>query len=229
MGNGKRMGVDKTARRAIIKAIGLLTQRKTALTLGRQLLHLGPEYLDDLWISQNVFETVDSVDCSPYEGASIIHNMNTAIDSTFKKYDFIYDGGFTEHIFNVPQVLENVIDFLEVGGVFCSVTPNNNASGHGFYQFSPELFLSCFTKTYGMEILHMWIAIACSEDINSWIDVYNNKYTEGNRTTQKFNSSECIYIVVIARKVSDDRESLIENPPNQFSYEQVDWKKSGPI
>ena len=152
--------------------------------------------------------------------------MNTAIDSTFKKYDFIYDGGCTEHIFNVPQVLENIIDFLEVGGIFCGVTPNNNLSGHGMYQFSPELFLSCFTKTYGMEIIHMWIAIAGSEDLDSWIDVYNNKYTDSNRTTQKFDSSEGVYVVVIARKVSDDRESLIKKPPNQFSYEQVDWKKS---
>jgi hypothetical protein len=30
-------------------------------------------------------------------------------------------------------------------------------------------------------------------------------------------------VVVIARKVSDDRESLIKKSPNQFSYEQVDW------
>jgi hypothetical protein len=52
---------------------------------------------------------------------------------------------------------------------------------------------------------------------------HNSKYTDGNRTTQKFDSSEGIYVVVIARKVSDDRESLIKKSPNQFSYEQVDW------
>ena len=45
-----------------------------------------------------------------------------------------------EHIFDVRQVLQNVGDMLRVGGLYVGTTSANNLLGHGFYQFSPELF-----------------------------------------------------------------------------------------
>ena len=109
------------------------------------------DYCEEFFLSFG-FLNIDSIDNSSYENSSIIHNLNTPYNNT-KKYDYIYDGGTTEHIFNVPQVFENIINLLEIDGIFCSVTVNNNFSGHGFYQFSPELYLSMFTSNYGMEIL----------------------------------------------------------------------------
>ena len=41
----------------------------------------------------------------------------------------------------------------------------------------------------------------------------------------KFNTNLETYIIIIARKISNKREFLIENCPNQYSYEQHDWKK----
>ena len=68
------------------------------------------------------------------------------IFNSSKKYQYIYDGGTIEHIFNIPQVIENIIDILDINGLFVSITCNNNFSGHGIYQFSPEFFLAVFSE-----------------------------------------------------------------------------------
>ena len=241
------MGIDKTALELI-----LLSQRHVkhnpgnkfnVLTLGRQQIHISkPEinylfnkynfnslinkfnvydYSETLFQElQNNVDVVDSVDNSSYEGASIIHNMNTPFLSN-KKYKYIYDGGTIEHIFNIPQVIENVINMLEVEGLFVSVTCNNNFSGHGMYQFSPEFFLSSLNEKYGMKIEAIYIGKVHTE-FGEWIDV--NHYN-GGRNFTKFDGNDPVYILTIARKISNERESVILNSPNQYSYEKQDWMK----
>jgi ferredoxin-thioredoxin reductase catalytic subunit len=61
------------------------------------------------------------------------------------------------------------------------------------------------------------------------VDTTNNKWKNvnsynGSRNTSKFNTNLETYIIIIARKISNKREFLIENCPNQYSYEQQDWK-----
>jgi hypothetical protein len=72
-----------------------------------------------------------------------------------------------------------------------------------------------------MEIQELYIAKVGS-GIEQWINV--NSYGNG-RNTSKFDGNEEVYIIAIIKKVSDDRENLILNSPNQFSYEQIDWKR----
>jgi hypothetical protein len=110
---------------------------------------------------------------------------------------------------------------LNIDGLFVSVTCNNNFSGHGMYQFSPELYLSCFNQKYGMEIIDMYIAEVGTTN-NEWKNV--NSFN-GYRNIDKFNSTLETYIIIIARKISNERESLIKNCPNQYSYDDHDWKK----
>ncbi len=86
--------------------------------------------------------TVQSMDASDYEGADIIHDLNIPInESLVRKYTCVIDFGTLEHIFNFPIALKNATDLLDEGGCFVSATIANNFMGHGFYQFSPELFL----------------------------------------------------------------------------------------
>ena len=87
-------------------------------------------------------QTVDSMDASDYEGANIIHDLNRPIGrSLIRKYTCVADFGTLEHIYNFPTALKNATDMLVEGGWFMSCTIANNFMGHGFYQFSPELFL----------------------------------------------------------------------------------------
>jgi len=239
------MGVDWNGLEAILLSIGYCTSKQKVLTLGRQAICLNPDQITALLSKYGIphinhglgrpdyserlfeyvgFKSVFSIDNSPYEGATIIHNLNKPI-SADHKYDFIFDGGTTEHIFNAAQVYENIINMLEVGGVFCSVVPNNNWSGHGMYQFSPEFFLSIFTKKYGMEIKKLYLIrdghyLETSIDVNGYNSAHMKEYWRNNAM---FDTLERVYIIAIAQKISNERVSLLEDPPNQYSYEHHSW------
>jgi len=46
----------------------------------------------------------------------------------------------------------------------------------------------------------------------------------GYRNLDKFNSTLETYIIIIARKISNERELLLKNCPSQYSYAVHDWK-----
>jgi len=237
------MGIDKTTLEFILfsqKYINI--SGINILSLGRQQIHIDQNDMNSLFkkynlthligrfniydYSETFFKTlfntdlnVDSIDNSHYEGATIVQNMNVPIKLS-KKYQYIFDGGTIEHIFNLPQVIENVINMLEIGGLFASITCNNNFSGHGMYQLSPEFFLSSLNKKYGMKIESLFIGKVNTE-FETWIDV--NDYKDGRNCT-KFDGNDPVYILTIARKIENLRESLVYNSPNQYSYESGDWK-----
>jgi SAM-dependent methyltransferase len=112
---------------------------------------------------------VSSMDVSDYEGATILHDLNTPVPGhLWESFDTIFDGGTIEHVFNVPAALENVKRMLRPGGHFISVNGANNFLGHGLYQFSPELFRQVFGPESGftietMELMPLTIPPAPSE------------------------------------------------------------------
>jgi hypothetical protein len=169
------------------------------------------------------FESIDSLDYSSFEGATILHDMNKPFQHDVR-YDFIIDCGTTEHIFNIPQVFETIQTLLEVNGVFSSVIPNNNMSGHGMYQFSPEFFLSIFTEKYGMTLEELYIGVNHTPR-EKWKNV-NNRNGFGARNCSSFATQEQIYVITIATKCSNTRTSLLTDSPFQYSYEEVDWKSN---
>ena len=126
------MGIDLTALETILFSLRYVKNNNNLLTLARQQIHTqnitltnnffikSMDYCENLFKSLG-FLNIESIDNSSYENATIIHNLNTPYNNT-KKYDYIYDGGTTEHIFNIPQVFENIINLLEIDGIFCSVT-----------------------------------------------------------------------------------------------------------
>lgn len=46
---------------------------------------------------------------------------------------------------------------LAVGGHFLAIVPCNNFLGHGFYQFSPELFYRVFGESNGFEVRNLFV------------------------------------------------------------------------
>jgi hypothetical protein len=92
----------------------------------------------------------DSVDVSTYEGATIIHDFNEPLPAKFyDQYDLVFDGGTLEHVFHFPQAIHNAMLMLKPGGWYTAFTPGNNWFGHGFYQFSPELYYRAFSRQNG--------------------------------------------------------------------------------
>ncbi len=107
-------------------------------------------------------EDFQAMDFSDYEGAKIIHDLNRPVDQKLHAaFDFVFDGGTLEHVFHFPTALSNAMEMVKVGGAFVSITPMNNLVGHGFYQFSPELFYNVLSDSNGYKVNQM-IAIELS-------------------------------------------------------------------
>jgi hypothetical protein len=101
-------------------------------------------------------ESISSFDISDYEGANCIWDLNQPLPEQYwNRYSLVLECGTLEHIFYLPTALRNVMQMTAVGGYLVLSTPGNNWFGHGFYQFSPELFFSVFQKKNGFELLEM--------------------------------------------------------------------------
>lgn len=97
---------------------------------------------------------MEAMDVSPYEGAGHVHDLNEPVgEHLHGAFDFIFDGGTIEHVFNVPMALENVFRMLKPGGVFASANGMNGWLFHGLYQFNPEFVWSYWKRACGCEVM----------------------------------------------------------------------------
>ena len=99
-----------------------------------------------------------TLDYSDYEGAEIICNLSHPLpDGLLAKtgrFDLIVDAGCLEHIFNVPQVLENYYHLAGDKGVVILIVPSSNLVDHGFYSFSPTLFQDYYSANHWQILRH---------------------------------------------------------------------------
>lgn len=142
------MGMDAQTLKDILSEAGLDSSDANIRRLFEEQKGFAEPLLQMLGAKQ-----IDSVDASSYEQATIIHDMNQPLpDRYFQRYTLVLDSGSLEHIFNFPQAVRNCMEMVQVGGHFVGITPANNFMGHGFYQFSPELFYRVFAPANGFEI-----------------------------------------------------------------------------
>ena len=198
------------------------------LTLGRQEIHL-PNYISrqlSLPLGQGLFaenllvtkfgsHRVDSLDRSNYEGATIQHDLNFPVPDALKaRYDTLIDAGTVEHVFDVRVALQNCFDLVREGGQLLHILPANNYCGHGFFQFSPELFLSLYSKQNGFEDTQVYLAR--HSDNNSHFLV---KHPERGQRINIY-SSERIYMMIRAVK---GKNVIFPSRIQQSDYEHL-WK-----
>jgi SAM-dependent methyltransferase len=172
-----------------------------------------PPSADTFFMLLGATEVV-SFDNSEYEGASVVHDMNVPLPQQYRdSFDFVYDGGTLEHIFNFPQAIRNCMDLLKVGGTFVTSTPANNFMGHGFYQFSPELFFRLFCPENGFH-LGRSLAYEC-EMGGAWYEMEDPKNLR--RRVELLATGARIQLWIEARKVA---AQLGELPllPQQSDY-----------
>jgi hypothetical protein len=163
------------------------------LMIGRQQLMVYPsrikQLLDGIGVQSDLFapgapdtefaeplfkalgaRSVRSMDVSAFEGAEVLHDLNKPIGSNLKeKFDLVYDGGTLEHVFNFPVALQSCMEMVRPGGWLFLDTLANNWCGHGFYQFSPELFFSALSEENGYALEQM-VAHAVGP-YNRWLEV----------------------------------------------------------
>jgi hypothetical protein len=110
------------------------------------------QYADDFWTQFLDANTVETLDFSAYEGASVVLDLNVPVPQSFHgRFDAVIEAGTLEHIFNFPVAIRNLMEMTKVGGMVFLTTVANNLCGHGFYQFSPELIYRIFSAENGFE------------------------------------------------------------------------------
>jgi len=184
--------------------------------LSRKSLPLESEYADEFLETLGI-SNPSILDASDYEGASILHDLNKPIPSSLKcQFSTVIDIGSIEHVYNVPQAIQNLKDLCAVDGLILIVSPSNNWLGHGFYQFSPEFFFRTFDAPSGFEIRKLFL-IKLKFTGNIWYSLIDPKIL-GRRGTI-VSRRRCL-IAVIATKVSASTTGL---QPQQSDYESV-WE-----
>jgi SAM-dependent methyltransferase len=177
------MGINVNNLRFLVRARMRGADYSRTMMLGRQRLHLtfrqftdvlGREFglpLDpaavraayDQGNAEGLFallgaRAVHSLDFSDFEGATHLADLNRPLPPELHgRYTAVIDGGTLEHVFHFPAAIESCMRLLEVGGHFVGLTMANNFMGHGFYQFSPELFHRVFSPANGFTVVEMYL------------------------------------------------------------------------
>ena len=100
---------------------------------------------------------LQSLDFSDIEGAEYVHDLSEPVGDDLKgRFDLIFDGGTTEHVFDIAQSFRNVDAMLAEGGIFVSNVGTDGWFGHGFYQVGPDIPWRYWGASLGYEVLGVW-------------------------------------------------------------------------
>jgi hypothetical protein len=106
-------------------------------------------------------ENIDSMDCSDYEGANIIFDLNKPVSVNPHSccYDLVIDGGTLEHVYNVSNAINNMNCMVAEGGIIYHMLPCSGWVNHGFYSFSPCFFEDTYVNESGFELIENFLCL----------------------------------------------------------------------
>ena len=235
------MGLDINGVKLLLHARQFDVDFKRVITIGRQMLYVkqhelkrmsmqaglselsgeegpGPGSYAESFLKLMGAEITDSLDASEYEQATIIHDLNQPLPADLHaKYSLVIDGGSLEHVFNFPAAVKNCMDLLEEKGCYIGITPANNFLGHGFYQFSPELYFRVFSPDNGFRVLRMYL-YADRKKNASFYEVRDP--LELRQRVIMANASPS-YLFVLAQKT--EKRDVFKITPQQSDYEHMVW------
>lgn len=168
-------------------------------------------------------QRIDSLDYSSYQSSTLCRDLNDppSVDPV-EGYDLVYDGGTLEHVFHFPHAIANCMALVKVGGHFMASLPANQWLGHGFYQFSPELFFRVFSPENGFETVRIYLA----ENGNAQGKLYRvlDPAETGARTL--IEGGRPLLILVWARKIAEVKPFQKWPQQSDYSARWADGKES---
>lgn len=176
-------------------------------------------YVNDFFVKYFESKLISVIDYSSYQGADIIHDLNTPISDEFdNRYDVVIDGGTLEHIFNFPIAISNMMRMVRVGGRVFLSTPANNQCGHGMYQFSPELMFRVFSPENGFEVINLQLieGFFPSVELGRNRKVYKVRDPKDLRSRVGFINHHPVTMMVEARKLAS--VNMFVKAPLQSDY-----------
>lgn len=239
------MGLDAKSTQFLLAARGSGASFERIATIGRQRLYVKPAWLRrrlravgvelDPAANAGLFEEADgfaepllralgagsvvSIDASAYEGASCVADLNREIPPELENaFTTVLDSGSLEHVFDFPTAIANCMRMVAPDGHLLVVTPANNMAGHGFYQFSPELFYRVLCESNGFCIERMLVAELSSA---RWYQVADPAVL-GARV--QFRTFRPTYLCVMARRMAV--QPVLVSPPQQSDY-ATQWREFG--
>ena len=240
------MAIDRHTARFLVASRASGVRFDRTATLGRQNLYLNTREFRDLLLEYQVqpdadeqaltrggafadglFETLGtkeltSIDASSFEGATWIHDMNNPIPSDWReRFDLVFDGGTLEHVFQFPTALKSAMEMVKVGGHLLIQTPANNFCGHGFYQFSPELYFRVLSESNGFEIRRM-LAVE-SFPGGRWYEI-RDPAAFGFRVELAASDHRVLLLLSATRT---KQVPILQTPPQQSDY-VVSWDQNVP-
>ncbi len=210
---------------------------RRTLAVGRQGIHVEPaaleahrhrrglpplskaDWFEPLLREWYAAETTDSLDASAYEGATHVHDLNqpwSGSPDLAASYDAVLDFGSLEHVFDLPTAWRTLVSLMKPGGHILHTLPCNNFVGHGFYQFSPELFFSLYSRDRGFELKGLWAVLATEP--RYWWAVADPRDV---RRRVGFANGHAAFLLVVAEKASA-RPDL--GAPQQSDYAAIEWQ-----
>lgn len=220
------MGIDAHSLNLLRYAYGKYGKLGRAITLGRLTLQLGPRacrklsgldrgsYCEPFLSDTFGASCVDSIDNSNYEGATIVADMNLpAPEFLNEQYDTVIDFGCTEHIYNVAQSFQNISRICKPNGTILHAVPSNGCCGHGFYQFSPELFFSRYSNKNGFRETEVFLAD--QSDLRYWYRVAPPH--DGNRINVR--SMDEVYVLVVTRRIASANDE-VQQSDYEFTWDE---------
>jgi len=156
------------------------------------------------------YDEVHTLDVSPYQGASHIHDLNKPLPAELAgQYDTVLSGGTLEHVFDVANALRCLAGLAKVGGTVICGAPTNNWIDHGFYQLSPTLKFDFFSANDFEFRASRAVLIDPKEEVRRGFPLYPGEGHRWNGTRRKLT-----HVLTVTRLP----ESTVDRVPIQGLY-----------
>lgn len=161
--------------------------------------------------------TVDSLDASDFEGATLIHDLNQTLRAELEqRFSLVFDGGTSEHVFDFPRALRSCMSLPRLGGHLLMTLPANNHMGHGFYQFSPDLFYRVFCAENGYQLKGLFLVPTYTE--GNWFKVEDPVAVHARIGHNHGIEELSLFVLAVRTAIAP----LFTRPPQQGDY-AAEW------
>jgi hypothetical protein len=195
-------------------------------TINRQLVFADQDLISDAALFRLLdVPKVLALDHSDYEGAEIIHDLNTPIPERLRECaDFIVDGSTLDNVFDPAMVISNFAAMLRPGGRL--ITTNMYSNYYEPYVILPPLWYLDYFVYNAFADCKVYIVLS-AEDVQSRVP--DNAFTidldallTPGRRVGAFTAPGIMATIVMAEKAVASTSNL--KPAQQHYRSASDWK-----
>lgn len=162
------------------------------------------------------FDNYVDIDQFEYDQPALRHDMNFPVPEEIDdKFDLVLDGGTVEHIFDIAQVMSNMVRMVRVGGSVMHLASFD--MDHGFYGLSPCFFFDYY-RANGFSDFSCYIM---ATDYSNVLEAFDRRrpyfeYQYGMDLSCLLSTSSSWLIFFVARKTKNMKETQL---PTQGMFE----------